>query len=57
MINFIHFIFFFLIKQTEAENYFDIFESFPLFNFELNENCGAKDNVVFHKWKGRKERA
>ena len=51
----IHFVFYFFIKETDFINIFDIFSSSPLFDFELNDNCGAKDKVIFHRWEGIKE--
>ena len=51
----VHFVFFFLIKETDFENIFDTFESSPLFDFNIGTICGANSHVVFHTWKGREE--
>ena len=51
----VHFVFFFLIKETDFENIFDSFESSPLFDFSIGTTCGANSHVVFHTWKGREE--
>lgn len=54
-IGIIHLVFYFFIKETDFNNIFDTFSSSPLLNFEINDNCGVKDNVIFHRWEGRKE--
>ena len=52
----IHFVFSFLIRETDFENLFDVFESSPLFNFRIESNCGAYSHIIFHTWEGRKEK-
>ena len=49
----IHFVFYFYIKETDFNNIFDVFESSPLFEFSIGNNCGEKDHIVFHVWQGR----
>ena len=51
----IHFVFYFFIEKTNYENLFDAFESSPFYDFKVDDNCGANDNLVFHRWEGRKE--
>ena len=51
----IHLVFYFLIEETDFKNILDTFSSTPLFDFEINSNCGANDNIIFHRWEGRKE--
>ena len=51
----IHFVFYFFIEKTNYENLFDTFESSPFYDFKVDDNCGANDNLVFHRWEGRKE--
>ena len=52
----IHFVFSFLIRETDFENLFDVFESSPLFNFRIESNCGTYSHIIFHTWEGRKEK-
>ena len=52
LISIMHFTFSFFIRATDFHNLFDTFESSPLFDFELNTNCGFKDNIIFHTWEG-----
>ena len=52
----VHFIFYFLIKETDFGNIFDAFESSPLFDFRIDSNCGAYSHIIFHTWEGRKEK-
>ena len=51
----IHVVFFFYIKETDLQNIFDAFESSPLFDFDISDNCGRYSHLVFHVWEGRKE--
>ena len=55
IISIVHFVFYFLIKETDFENIFDVFESSPLFNFRIDSNCGAYSHIIFHTWEGRKK--
>ena len=52
----IHFVFSFFIKAYDFDNIIDALDSSPLYNFELNDNCNGKSNIVFHTWEGRKEK-
>ena len=45
--------FFFLIKEANLVNIFDIYESSPLFDFNLGLNCEEKSSIVFYTWEGR----
>ena len=54
IIGVMHFIFYFFIKESDFSNIFDVFDSSPLFNFNIGSNCGSFDYVVFHVWQGRK---
>ena len=56
IITIVHFIFYFLIKETDFGNIFDTFESSPLFDFRIESNCGAYSHIIFHTWEGRKEK-
>ena len=56
LIGIVHFVFFFLIKETDFGNIFDVFESSPLFDFSIETTCGSNSAVVFHTWAGREER-
>ena len=47
-----HFIFSFFFKVSDFNNLFENFESYPLFNFELNTDCGTKEPIIFHTWEG-----
>ena len=47
--------FFFLIKEANLVNIFDIYESSPLFDFNLGLNCNGKSFIVFYTWEGRKD--
>ena len=47
-----HFIFHFFYKVSDFNNLFENFESYPLFNFELKTDCGAKESIIFHTWEG-----
>jgi len=55
LIGIAHFVFFFFIKETDFCNIFDSFESSPLFDFSIDDNCGMKSHIIFHIWEGRKE--
>jgi hypothetical protein len=55
IITIVHFIFYFLIKETDFGNIFDTFESSPLFDFRIESNCGAYSHIIFHTWEGREE--
>ena len=52
----IHFVFSFFIKAYDFDNIIDALDSSPLYNFELNDNCNGKSNIVFHTWEGRIEK-
>ena len=56
IITIVHFVFYFVIKETDFENIFDVFESSPLFDFRIDSNCGAYSHIIFHTWEGRKEK-
>ena len=56
IISIVHFVFYFIIKETDFENIFDVFESSPLFNFRIDSNCGAYSHIIFHTWEGREEK-
>ena len=55
LIMIVHFVFFFLIKETDFGNIFDAFESSPLFDFSIDDNCGMKSSIIFHTWEGWKK--
>ena len=51
-----HFVSYFLIKKSDFNEIFDIYDSSPLFNFGLSdERCTSTYNVVFHVWGGVKD--
>ena len=47
-----HIVFGFLMKANEF-NAFDLFDSSPLFDFEVKKDCGEKTALTFHRWGGR----
>ena len=51
-IGIIHFVFFFFINETEYLNILDSMESSPLFDFNINSDCGPKSQNIFHVWGG-----
>ena len=51
----LHLVSFFYIKKTDFNNILDTYESSPLFNFRIGDNCGADDHIIFHVWEGRNE--
>ena len=53
IISIIHFVFYFLIKETDFGNIFDAFDSSPLFDFYIDNSCGANSHITFHVWEGR----
>lgn len=55
LIGIVHFVFFFFIKETDFNNIFNSFESSPLFDFSIDDNCGIKSQIIFHIWEGKKE--
>ena len=55
LIGIAHLVLFFFIKKTDFNNIFDSFESSPLFDFSIDDNCGIKSHNIFHIWEGRKE--
>ena len=56
IITIVHFIFYFLIKETDLGNIFDAFESSPLFDFRIDSDWGASSHITFHVWEGRQEK-
>ena len=54
VISITHIVFGFLIKVNNF-NSLDIFDSSPLFNFTISNDCQGKSSIVFHRWGGRKE--
>ena len=51
----IRFVFYFSIKETDLESIFTIFESSPLFNFDLRKSCDNDSHIIFHEYKGIKD--
>ena len=49
-----HFIFYFVIKETDFETIFNTFESTPYFNFENNLSCKFQPSLILHTWEGIK---
>ena len=52
LITVFHFISFFFFKSSDFTEIFDTYDSSPLFDFSISDNCGYKSSIVFHKWKG-----
>ena len=48
----VHIVFGFLIEVNEF-NVYALFDSSPLFDFEIKNDCEDKTAVIFHKWGGR----
>lgn len=55
LLSIMHFTFSFFIRASDFNNLFDTFESSPLYDFEVNNNCGLKDYIIFHTWEGYKK--
>ena len=55
MISIVHFVFYFLVNESDFGNVFDTFDSSPLFDFSVDINCGSKSHITFHVWEGREE--
>ena len=55
MISIVHFVFYFLVKESDFGNIFDTYDSSPLFDFNVDINCGIKSHIIFHVWEGREE--
>ena len=34
-------------------NTYDLFDSSPLFDFSISDNCQGKASISFHRWGGR----
>ena len=51
IIGIVHVVFRYLIKETEF-SVFDLFDSSPLFGFELKNDCGNMSALSLHKWGG-----
>ena len=49
-----HSVFGFSIYSNEFD-VFSLFDSSPLFDFEIKNDCGDKSSLTFHRWGGRKE--
>ena len=49
-----HFVLGLMMKVNEF-NVFDLFDSSPLFDFSISDNCGDKSALTFHRWGGKKE--
>ena len=52
LITILHLVSVFFIKYTDYDNLFDTYESSPLFNFRLGDNCEDSGYIIFHTWKG-----
>ena len=52
LITILHLVSVFFIKFTDYDNLFDTYESSPLFNFRLGDNCEDSGYIIFHTWKG-----
>ena len=46
-----HVVFGFMLFRYDIDAH-KLFESSPLFDFSISENCGSKSSIIFHKWKG-----
>ena len=51
----IHVVFGFLLNNYEFSTY-QLFDSSPLFDFSISDNCGSNSSIIFHTWKGRFEK-
>ena len=45
---------YFFFKITDLNYIIDTYESSPLFNISISDNCDSKAHIVFHVWEGRK---
>ncbi len=50
-----HFVFIFLLKKADIVEIFDAYESSPLFNFSVEQNCSEKSHIIFRVWDGKEE--
>ena len=41
-------------REIQTFNVHDLFNSSPLFDFSISEDCGNRTKVIFHKWNGFK---
>ena len=53
VIGIVHVVLGFIMKMNDF-NVYDLFDSSPLFDFELSNDCGNKSSLTFHRWGGRK---
>ena len=54
IISIVHAVFAFFINANYNET-LDLFDSSPLFDFSIGNDCQNKNKVIFHRWGGRKE--
>ena len=52
IISIVHTVFAFLIKKNYFNTY-DLFDSSPLFDFSLSDDCQSKEKYVLNQWGGR----
>jgi len=50
-----HFVFIFYMKKADTVEIFDAYESSPLFDFSVDQNCNEKSHITFQVWDGREE--
>ena len=54
VIGILHIVFGYLIEVNEFK-VFDLFDSSPLFDFLLSNDCWDRTSITFHRWGGRGE--
>ena len=50
-----NFVSYFRIKVSNLDIVFYTYESSPLFDFDVNNDCGKNSHIIFHVWEGRQE--
>jgi len=48
-----HCVSFYFFKLSDFDDIFDAFESSPIFDFNIGDNCGVKSQVIFGVWEGK----
>ena len=51
----LHFVSYFLIKEPNLDIIFYAYELSPLFDFDVNIDCGNNSQIIVHVWEGRTE--
>ena len=52
LLEIMHFIFNFIIKETNLDKIIDSLESSPIYNLRIGGSCYDDKSIILHKWKG-----